>query len=233
MKNILSFVGELALVALIGLLIGFHFGGLNAKKEMSDLQASIASTTAKAEKAATLAQQIADAEQIHALRSALSDQQTAFDQQRLAAIRLQQNITSLNKRMLENERTPTVKAWADTKIPAGALDGLCFVDDKGVPNANCGAGTANTSFPGVVSAGILDGMCRLTAGGAPASDHSGDALQLHSIAERRSGRLRIATWDTRGQWRIDCARSGSDVGLDHLQPAIGQSSGEKWGGNSS
>ena len=233
MKNILSLIGEMSLVALIGLLVGFHFGGLNAKKEMSDLQASISTTTAKVEKAAALAQQIADAEQIHALRTALSDQQTAFDQQRLAAIRLQQNITSLNKRMLENERTPTVKAWADTKIPAGALDGLCFVDDKGVPNANCGAGAADTSFPSVVSAGILDGMCRLTAGGAPASDHSGDALQLHSIAGRRPGRLQNSAWDTEGQWRFACTRSGSDGGHHRVQQANGTGTGEKWGGNSS
>lgn len=233
MKNILSLIGEMSLVALIGLLVGFHFGGLNAKKEMSDLQASISTTTAKVEKAAALAQQIADAEQIHALRTALSDQQTAFDQQRLAAIRLQQNITSLNKRMLENERTPTVKAWADTKIPAGALDGLCFVDDKGVTNANCGAGPADTSFPSVVSADIFDGMCHITAGGITSAPRDSDALQLHTVAQRRSGRLRAATWDTRGQWRIACARSERDGGPYRLQQTDGQSAGEKWGGNSS
>lgn len=233
MKNILSSIGELALVALIGLLIGFHFGGLNAQKEMSDLKASIASGNAKAEKAAALAQQIADAEQINALRTALSDNKAALDQQRLATIRLQQHVSSLNKRIMENEHTPTVKSWADTKIATGALDGLCFVSDEGVASPSCNESDTDASFTGAVSAGVFDGMCYIAAGGSPTAPRDSDALQLFAIAGRGPSRLQSAAWDTSGQWRFACTRSGSDGGHHRVQQANGTGTGEKWGGNSS
>ena len=122
----LAYVG-LALGLLIsGGLFGWHLGGLQGAKKIAQYQAASETAIEMAKTAASAAQAAADQDSIRQAQALAAQANAAVTAQQTASIALQGEISRLRVQVGANGKIPAVGEWLATRIPAGALTGLCF-----------------------------------------------------------------------------------------------------------
>ena len=130
--NILSkyaaYLGLAAVLIAAGGATGWHLGGLSSAKQLSDYKNVQQKSILAATTHATAVQALADKEEIDQAKAMAAQANQAVIVQQAATERLQTTISGLRSHIAANAKgSPTVAQWLAQPIPAGALNGLCFL----------------------------------------------------------------------------------------------------------